>query len=309
MYRFFYFSVLAIFLFHSNNNCLAVEAGDSVRIISWQELMDSCSASINNNNFQTALKWALLAEEKSKADFGEIDTNYADNISTLTYINFRMLKFKDALVYARKDSALRLRLKGAEDPSYIRALNNIAAQYLQLGMTDDAINTYKETININKKVFPYDSACLLIPYRNIASAYQKKGLINDAGFFLNRILAIERNMIKVDSQMLSYDIHELAVVLFKLDRLPEAEKLMAEELEIKKRIYKSEDPAVAATLNNIGSVYQAEGKFTEAEEAKIKSLNIYRNLYKSDNPELATSIHNLATFYNAVDMLGKADTL
>ena len=50
----------------------------------WKEMMDSCVFHYRNLDFETALKWAKLAQPPAEKEAGPIDTNY---VSVLKYIN------------------------------------------------------------------------------------------------------------------------------------------------------------------------------------------------------------------------------
>ncbi|MEI6297303.1 MAG: tetratricopeptide repeat protein, partial [bacterium] len=230
----------------------------------------------------------------------------ADVANLMTHFYWSHYKYDSALVYARLDSSIRVKTQGKENSRYVITALNLAAQYKGLLMYDLAEKSYKESLEICRRLNKTDNPTLVMIIRSLALLYNYRGNYKQAELFLKESLEMVRRIYTGDNSGLIKGINDMAVFYNDRGDTKQAEPLFIEAIEMSRRLYKQDDPQLATSINNMGYFYSLIGDFKQAEALYKEALAMRRRMYKEDNSELAESINNMFSIYRFIGDLKQA---
>jgi len=275
----------------------------------WKEMMDSCSAYQENQDYESALKWALQAEAKAKEQFGEKDTNYIASLTSIYSCYYYNGNTEKAIEYCEKSIPLIKELRGEGSAEYAQAVGNLGLLYYAIGDFNKVEPLLKEALEMRRRIFEDDDPDLATSINYMALFYYVMGRYAEAEPLYKEALEMSRRLFKGDHPDLAESINNMAVFYNDRGRYAEAEPLYKEALEMYRRLFKGDHPYLARSINNMAVFYNDRGRYAEAEPLYKEALEMSRRLFKGDHPDLARSINNMALFYNGRGRYAEAEPL
>ncbi|MFA4854060.1 MAG: tetratricopeptide repeat protein [Candidatus Omnitrophota bacterium] len=158
-----------------------------------------------------------------------------------------------------------------ENPKAWVAYANLAAIYINIGKTEEALVLYKKAMALNPN---FESAIVL--YNNLGNLSIKTGKNKEALALYKKAIAINPDS---KSNVLSY--YNLGNAYYAIERKADAIKAYEKAIQL--------SPKYLGAFNNLASVYVDVGKIDKAIELWNEAIQI--------NPAFAIAQFNLAVFY------------
>jgi tetratricopeptide (TPR) repeat protein len=301
------FSALLFLLSFSNTNAFC--SADSAGVLMWKEMMDSTNFYQEKQDFQTALQWALQAEVKTKAEFGEMDTNYINVIEEISETYYNNGNLDTAIIYAETFQYLCRKTFKIENTKLVESLNWLGFLYMTLGEYSLAKDIISEALEVSRKIFNTDNINLVLTLNNNSWYYCDYGNYSQAESLAIEALNISRRLNNSDNQLLANSILGLGYLYSNMGNFKKAEPLLLESLAMNRRLHKNDNIDLAININCVADLYHWIRSFEHAESLYIEALEMYRRLFKNGHPYLEIGIQCLADFYFNIGKYDKAELL
>lgn len=159
-------------------------------------LRDSVEMYINNNQHYKAEQLAKSGrlEETCRAEFGELDTVYANALGALATIRYYKSDFRGALEFNKRSDSIYLKLGFTQVQDYGAICHNYGTLYQRLGEMPKAEQYARQAIEISRLNGDTSSSRYLNRLNNLATILSEQGKIREG-------LPIMRNSLRVAEQI------------------------------------------------------------------------------------------------------------
>jgi CHAT domain-containing protein len=208
-------------------------------------------------------------------------------------------------------------------------LNAEGRRYYQAGNYTKAIEVFRETLDMNRALYPKANYPDGHPYlaasiNNLGLLHQAAGENGKAELLMREALAMRRALFPKAKYPdghpdLAQSLNNLGLLHKSVGEYGKAEPLYREALEMRRGLYpkaKYPDghPDLAQSLNNLGGLHLSAGEYGKAEPLFREALDVMRAQYpkakySDGHPDLALSIINLGMLHKDVGEYGKAEPL
>ena len=191
----------------------------------------------------------------------------------------------------------RERTLGADHPSTVIAVNNLAVTYKVLGRYADAEPLYLRTLDTQERLLGADHQDTLTSVNNLGQLYEAQGRYADAEPLLLRALEARERTLGPDHPQTLLSVDNLASLYARQRRDAEAEALALRALEGRERTLGPEDRRTVDSVNNLAVIYINQGRYVEAEPLYTRALQASVRTLGEDHPDTLTSLNSLAGLY------------
>jgi CHAT domain-containing protein len=188
-------------------------------------------------------------------------------------------------------------------------INNLAALYSVLGRYGEAEPLYKEALAIKKQQLGDNHPDVAQTLNNLATLYRIQGRYSEAEPLLQQSLVIMKQQLNPNNPDVAQSLNNLAELYLSQGRYSEAEPLLQQSLAIRKQQLGDNHPDVAQSLNNLAELYLSQGRYSEAEPLLQQSLAIRKQQLGDNHPDVAQSLNNLAELYLSQGRYSEAEPL
>lgn len=143
---------------------------------SWKELNQKVKECLQTGNYSQGIEYAEKAKTQAEKEFGKETNKYADAISILANLYYKMGNYSKAEPLVIENMNIRKKVLGKKHPYYATSLNNVAVVYYMTGNYIKAEPLYIEALDIyGKKVTSYNNINYLCTSNNLALLYNTTG--------------------------------------------------------------------------------------------------------------------------------------
>lgn len=181
-----------------------------------------------------------------------------------------------------------------------RRLEDEAHYLFQLGWIKDdqghpkeAVQYYKQALDIEEKIFSSKDPSLATSYHNIGLAYANMGENETALFYYRKALSIEENNKSSSDDSLAVSYNNIGNVYLNLENYSKALEYFERTVSIEENHLDKNNPSLGTSYNNLGAVHQKMGTYAKALFYYKKALTIKQKSLPSDHLSLATSYSNI----------------
>jgi len=211
--------------------------------------------------------------EHSKSESNENGVSYLDD----AYDKFGTLLheqgyFKEAKTLDNKVLDTRNRILGVEHLDTIRAMENLAATYQNLGKYTEAEKLEIQVLEARNRILGVEHPHTITAMANLAVTYRKLGKYTEAEKMEIQVLEASNRILGVEHLDTIYAMGNLAATYQDLGKYTEAEKLEIQVLDARNRILGVEQQDTIRAMANLAATYQKLGKYTEAKKLGIQVL-------------------------------------
>lgn len=236
----------------------------------------------------------MLKEYENSYNNKSKNASYFNNLGKILYKIGNYDKSLDS--YNKLLEILETKEKTLE---FVKASNNIGIIYNIKGQKRTALEYYKKSLDVAKKIelikTPKYMANL---YNNIANIYNTPTSSDKALNYYNKSLNIFNNDTKDNNIEISAIYNNLAIVYLNKKKYNEALTYSLKSLKIKKQ-RKKEYIDIANTYNNIGIVNFYQKNFSKSISSYKKAVELREKILGKDNNNLASSYYNIGVLYLA----------
>jgi CHAT domain-containing protein/tetratricopeptide (TPR) repeat protein len=213
-----------------------------------------------------------------------------------------------AFAEAQKLEAAVKARSGTNNPTYIRALNNLAGAHQYLGRYREAEGLFKQVLaTLEKNLGPNDGSVAQV-LTNLATVYVHQSRHAEAEPLYQRAIAITEKGQGPRSAALAPVLKDLAEVYLAQVRYDDADRLLSRALALVDAP-DGDQARVAMVLNSQARVLEAQGRYRDAEASLKRALATNEKARGSDHPDVAANINNLAHVYEREGRYVEADGL
>jgi len=219
--------------------------------------------------------------------YGELETvlrydpNYVEALYSIGRVEVRRGNAQPALNWFNQALGLTL----GNDEARARILNGIGIAYRRLGQGEDALRTYRDALDINRRLD--QKVGIAANLTNIGAVELGLGRLDDALASYTEALQLRREI--GDREGIGASLMDLGNVYLDMGRDDDALQSYRDSLVIQREIGNELDEALS--LNNIAAVYMERGNYGDALTNLEQALRIHE---KYDIPEeLGRTLYNL----------------
>ncbi|MCH2022705.1 MAG: CHAT domain-containing protein [Saprospiraceae bacterium] len=275
---------------------------------SFEEFDSLMFLSYSEGRYNDAIIYMQAAKEKSKGQYGRLDTLYALYTGNLGffYVKTGQYELGEALYIESKD--IIAEISGKEHASYASSLNNLAMLYRTMGKYSKAEPLLREANKLNAKIYDKKHPLYASSLNNLAILYQDMGKYAEAEPLLLDAKRINAISGKLNSNY-ALSLNNLALLYQLMNRYTQAEMLYIEAREIYAQVVGKTHPDYASSINNLAVLYQDMGADKKAEPLLLEAKFINSEVFGEMHPNYATILNNIAMLYQNMNSFEKAEPL
>ena len=219
------------------------------------------------------------------------------------FIKEYLADYETALAYFKAV----LRHSSTQDEWMVKAANNIASVYKDMGDYKKSLEYYLKNQSAVEAVYGQAHPVTAIAYSNIGGAYDNLGYFSKALEYYQKSLSVwEKVHGGTEHPDIAQVYNSIGVLHYTLDNYTEAMEYYQKALAIREKAYGQDHEDVAASYNNIGLLYSDMGDNDKALEYCQKALEIWLKVYGRNHPFVATCYNNVGCIYEELEDYDKA---
>lgn len=178
------------------------------------------------------------------------------------------------------------------------ALNNLAALHTSQGRIVEAIELYKQSLELAEKKFGKGSVDTALPVNNLASLLIQNGEYMEAGEALGRITpAFAKYPKRQQSLDFAYLVFNGALLAKERAQFKTSEQLYKSAIQIGEKVYGPKHRYNAMGMQGLAELYMLEERYDEAEKLLQRSVALVEEATSPQSPETANALQALAKCY------------
>jgi CHAT domain-containing protein len=268
-----------------------------------QTQISEAQTQLNSVKDSVSQTLALLDEVRNQV---EVPTERDSRILVTVKVDVRQLTLTHQRLQATAQS-IGISIEKVSPRSNISSINNLGANYANLGEYEKAIAFYQQALDMSRKIGDHLAESSNI--NNLAALYSVLGRYGEAEPLLKQALTIRKQKLGDNHPDTAASLNNLAELYRVQGRYSEAEPLYKEALAISKQQLGDNHPDVAQSLNNLAELYLSQGRYSEAEPILKQSLAIRKQQLGDNHPDVAQSLNNLAELYLSQGRYSEAEPL
>jgi TonB family protein len=225
---------------------------------------------------------AVADAERPDADAEHL----AASLATQAQLLYQAKRYAEAAPLFRRALEVRERREGADAPSLVPVLHNVAAVHLAMGDSAAAEPLLRRALSILERVHGEEHVELAGVLNGLSQLCLKRGAYAEAEPLLRRLLAIRRAQGE-DRPEVATVMASLASVHHALAEHEAAEQLQRRVLEIRERTLAPNHYAIATTLEALAETCATRGKLEEAMALLERSLDMRDRTLGAAHPSLS----------------------
>jgi CHAT domain-containing protein len=268
-----------------------------------QTQLSEAQTQLNSVKDSVSQTLALLDEVRNQV---EVPTERDSRILVTVKVDVRQLTLTHQRLQATAQS-IGISIEKVSPRSNISSINNLGANYANLGEYEKAIAFYQQALDMSRKIGDHLAESSNI--NNLAALYSVLGRYGEAEPLYKEALAIKKQQLGDNHPDVAQTLNNLATLYRIQGRYSEAEPLLQQSLVIMKQQLGPNNPDVAQSLNNLAELYLSQGRYSEAEPLLKQSLAIRKQQLGDNHPDVAQSLNNLAELYLSQGRYSEAEPL
>lgn len=189
----------------------------------------------------------------------------------------------------------RVRGELASQPQVVaEMLRVIGLSYQNLGMFDEALAAFEESVVLNERLYGPGDARVALALATAGAVYNERGQYDKGEELGHRAVDIARGLGRDGDEALASGLNVWGAAVNFLGRFEEAEGLYRESIEATKRIEGPRSGKASTTMNNLALLLHERSRYDEAEVLFVEALATQEATFGARHPETATTRYNYA---------------
>jgi tetratricopeptide (TPR) repeat protein len=198
---------------------------------------------------------------------------------------------------------------GADHPSTLTSMANLAIIYSQQGRENKAEKLKRQVIETRKEKLGADHPDTLTSIADLAVTCGQQGREDEAEKLLLQVIEIQNKKLGADHLDTLTSIANLAVTYSQQGRQDKAKKLQRQVIEIQKEKLGADHPDTLTSIADLAATYSQQGRQNKAEKLLLQVIEIQNKKLGADHPFTLTSMANLGVIYSQQGRQDKAEKL
>jgi tetratricopeptide (TPR) repeat protein len=183
---------------------------------------------------------------------------------------------------------------GAEHPSTLVSMNDLALTFWNQGRYREAEELILEVIDTRKRVLGQEHPDTLVSIGSLASTYWNQGRYIEAEELEVQVLETRKRVLGQEHPDTLLSIGNLASTYRNQGQYKEAEELEVQVLETRKRVLGQEHPDTLLSMHNLAFTWKDMGRATEAVRLMEECVQSRKRVLGPDHPHTLKSCAHLA---------------
>jgi tetratricopeptide (TPR) repeat protein len=271
----------------------------------WRTYEAAGEKAYGKGNYKEAEKLfeeALQAARRSGAGILDLERTLVN--LAITYKEVARYEEAEKLV---KEAIALIDADGKFNPgSKMLALNNLATIYATQGKLPEAIDLYKQSLDIANKTFGVGKQDSMLPAINLGQLYIQCGDYVSANNYLQTLFPLFKQPRNQTGLNYAYFIYSYGQLAAERGKYAEAEKLFLDAIQVATKSLGADHRYVAGGYQTLAEMYTKQGRYSEAEQLLQKAVGVMERSMGADNPQTASTLQALASNYVASGEYAKA---
>ncbi len=165
-------------------------------------------------------------------------------------------RYTEAAMFYQEVLQDETRLLGAEHPSTLASMANLASTYRNQGRWKEAEELEVQVMETSKRVLGDEHPDTLTSMANLASTYRNQGRWKEAEELEVQVIETSKRVLGDEHPDTLTSMANLASTFWSQGRWKEAEELEVQVLETRKRVLGDEHPDTLTSMANLASTYE-----------------------------------------------------
>lgn len=244
-----------------------------------------------------------LALRLDGPDAGQ-DKETATIINNTGRLRFLRGEFGTALIVYKKACKQRMAILGHDHVDVAASLVNIAQTLEYMGEKLEAVNFYKQFLNIALVKRGKGATDVFRAFLRAGQISYQLGNLEEAYNLLSWALNSAKAASKPNNGTVANVYNKIGNILFEQGKHDEALSAYKSGLALERTLYPHVHEQIAVTLLNIGRIYHRKEKLDDALELYYEALRIRRELRSEET--VTTILFNIGLIHESKGMLDKA---
>ncbi len=180
-------------------------------------------------------------------------------------------------------------------------LHSIGSSYRGLRKYTEALEYYKEALNIKQSCLPENHVYIAKTLNSIAIIYLITKDIEKAFNFSLSSFEMYEKCLPNDHPDIANVLHTIAECYQNKSQFDNALQHYQLALAMKEKYFPPDHPSIATTLNNISTVLSSKGEKMKALDMCLKALSMRERALPFDHPDIAVSLSSVGLQYEAME--------
>lgn len=198
---------------------------------------------------------------------------------------------------------------GAEHPSTLTSMANLASTYGNQGRWEKAEELDLQIMEVTKRVHGAEHPLMLTSVCNLATTLNSLHRWAEAEELELQLLETMKRVLGAEHPDTLTTMANLASTFYGQGRWAEAEELDIQVIKTMKRVLGLEHPRTLFGIANLASTYRKQGRWAQAEELSIQVITAMKRVLGAEHIHTLNSMTNLAAIYYKQDRLKRAKEL
>jgi tetratricopeptide (TPR) repeat protein len=198
---------------------------------------------------------------------------------------------------------------GAEHPSTLKSISNLALTFWNQGRWKEAEELEVQVMETRKRVLGAEHPSTLTSMANLASTYTNQGRWKEAEELEVQVMETRLRVLGTEHPDTLTSVANLASTYRDQGRWDQAEDLQAQGLKLCSKVLGAEHPDTLTSMANLASTYMDQGRWKEAEELEVQVMETRLRVLGAEHPDTLTIMANLASTFRNQGQLKEAEEL
>ena len=242
----------------------------------------SCAITWGNASQDYALRRLLFphikANELHRKHLGLIQQYYDDKWAKFALVLYENGDWNGAEQLEVQIMDMRKKWLGAEHPSTLKIMGNLATTYRNQGRWSEAEQLEVQVMEMRKKLVGTEHPDTLLSMGNLARTYSDQGRWSEAEQLEVQVMEMMKKLLGVEHPGTLLSMADLASTYSNQGRWSEAEQLRVQVMEMRKKLLGAEHPDTLLSMGNLARTYSDQGRWSEAEQLKVQVMEMRKRL-------------------------------
>ncbi|KAK8009151.1 hypothetical protein PG991_011702 [Apiospora marii] len=203
-------------------------------------------------------------------------------------------KYVNAEPFNRQAVKVAREVFGAEHPSTLSSMNNLANVLSSQGKYEEAERMHRQTVQQSEKALGAEHPDTLSSMNNLASVLSSQGKYEEAERMHRQTVQQSEKALGAEHPDTLSSMNNLASVLSSQGKYEEAERMHRQTVQQREKALGAEHPSTLTSMNNLASVLSSQGKYEEAERMHRQTVQRREKALGAEHPDTLGSMNNLA---------------
>jgi tetratricopeptide (TPR) repeat protein len=185
-------------------------------------------------------------------------------------------------------------LAGAEHPSTLTSMNNLAEVLRNQGKYEQAEEMHRQVLRLKEAVLGKKHPKTLTSMNNLAGVLGDQGKYGQAEEMHRQELGLCETVLGKEHPDTLTSMNNLAEVLGDQGKYEQAEEMHRQVLRLKETVLGKKHPDTVTSMNNLAEVLRNQGKYEQTEEMHRQVLRLKETVLGKEHPDTLMSTNNLA---------------